>query len=201
MHYFRSFFRQSALAALMAVLVVKIGLGNAYAQHNSEFSHPYDGETLFNGLFLATGPIADLFPELWSRIELTDQQTQEIAGYAAQFSAHIKNVDPSFYERFAKEIQSGDRLRIAGAVEDAGGTFARYLEEDVGLDLSQENEFHGTCAAIVVVLVVVAVVAVAVWVVLDPPFLTREGASALSREILIDAIATRLAPFPVTPAR
>ncbi len=97
---------------------------------------PYDGDTLFRGVFFAAGPVAKLLPEIWRNPEVAAYFEQaRPAVPAEQAAASIDQIvgalnaqDPAFFGRFASDMQSGNRVRISQAFQEARERFWRALE-------------------------------------------------------------------------
>ena len=68
----------------------------------------YDGRDLFRGLMLGYGPIADQYPHLAP----TGAPTQEQAREAEQLIDSVHKLDPTFLDRFATDITSGNHITI-----------------------------------------------------------------------------------------
>jgi cannibalism toxin, SdpC family len=82
------------------------------------------GEQLYRGIILAEGPVADLLPELRDNMKMENfisdkGQLAEISKANDQVIETMKKLSPGFFDTFKKDIQSGDHLRIRGALESA----------------------------------------------------------------------------------
>ncbi|MFG3442570.1 hypothetical protein ACGF0J_35465 [Nonomuraea sp. NPDC047897] len=102
-------------AILGTFLVIGI-IGGGIARGESVPAR-YDGKELFKGLLLAEGPVARAHPELslhqgqpWTTAEADD------------LTARIEARTPGFFESFAADITSGDRVRIARSADAAYDT-------------------------------------------------------------------------------
>ena len=69
----------------------------------------YDGRDLFRGLMLGYGPIADQYPHLTPDI---GTPTPEQAREAEQLIDTVHKLDPTFLDRFATDITSGNHITI-----------------------------------------------------------------------------------------
>src|SRR5437870_2246999 len=76
----------------------------------------YNGETLYRGLFFASGPVAAKIPTV-QRVER--YLPPEYKALEDKVVQHIKSTNPTFFPNFEKEIQSGDHLRVAAAISQA----------------------------------------------------------------------------------
>src|SRR5215471_2582610 len=98
--------------ALVLLLVLSfINLGYTSPQRTS--ATPYDGQTLFRGLFFGSGPVAAKVPTV---TKVAPYFPAEYKSVESQVIKYLQTRDPTFFDRFAKDIQSGDRVRIAAAI-------------------------------------------------------------------------------------
>lgn len=81
----------------------------------------YDGETLYQGLLLAYGPVARRFPEIWGALrgQLPSVGEAQAAKVDEGITRKIKARDPGFLDRFALDIQSGDPVLVEAALVEA----------------------------------------------------------------------------------
>jgi len=115
--------------AIFATLAIG---GNAFAANAT-----YDGETLFRGIFFAQGPVADQFPEIWKdqqNIDFVEQMnTRQVRESATAFMAGMRAKDPTFFDRFASDIQSGNPVLVDDALQ-----YAAKLGQTVGQELIEK---------------------------------------------------------------
>jgi SdpC family antimicrobial peptide len=195
------------LPLLLSILLLDGGSGISFsASARAVRSVGYDGETIFRGVFFASGPVAELVPEIWDiphvREALRNQseaRAQAAADRQNRMVAWIKGQDSLFFDRFGLDLQSGDHLRVEQALEEAGGRIREALAADLGAtpeEILRAPELFEADDVIIDVAVAVEVVAAAVLVVVFVLVLAQEPGrfSSLLREMLIDAIATRLGP-------
>lgn len=168
----------------------------------------FEGETLFRGLAFGQGPVAKLFSELANVPVASPEETAAIDAIVAQ----MRTLDPRFFDRFGVALQTGDRVRIRAALEEANVLGQRAIvvlsgQTDPGLAV-------GDCVVLIVVLAIVAVgvlvaalvrygavynIAVAIrfvhWFFPEP---TSEGLrqSALARDVWANKIAKTLRATP-----
>ena len=117
---------KKVLAAVLALLMISATAGISSAQTATTSQRTYDGETIFRGLVLGDGPVAKLFPEIWQdpqvlayRQRADQQSTPEQRSAARQKLIDLLRVqDPTFFSRFGTEIQSGDPVRVEGALTE-----------------------------------------------------------------------------------
>jgi len=121
-----AFSRGLAVALMIAIIFQSVDI--AHAQQATQPApkvetatvkvqpRPYDGKTLYEALFFASGPLATKIPTV-----------QKAAPY---FPAEYKSLEPSiekyilannptFFQNFANDIQSGNRVRVAAAIKSA----------------------------------------------------------------------------------
>jgi len=184
------------LAFVMAILVV-VGNAdsrpaNAAAAAQSSSSRAvlapidgYDGETLYRGLAFGEGRVGALFPEL-------DGIREVMAGhedYADALVQEIATLDPTFFNRFALEVQSGDRVQIRSALREADD-LGRVASSRIIVDLPQARMVSDQSD--IVLLVLTAVVLFVLIVVVAAPTLQSQY-TPLDRDIAADRIAEVLA--------
>lgn len=103
----------------------------------------HDSLTLFKGLVLRTGPVAEaVYPEQ----SIGDTTSPTARRFERDLIRQIRKSDPSFFSRFAREITSGDHVRVAAAIDDArdvvGPAFAKVVDADLA-DLAAASEEKG----------------------------------------------------------
>ncbi|MFI6457950.1 hypothetical protein ACIBF6_41155 [Streptosporangium amethystogenes] len=76
----------------------------------------YDGEALFQGLFLGQGQVAEIYPDL----RVPSSTGAWPAARAQRLVAGMKRAEPGFFTAFETAITSGDRVRIEQAATSAG---------------------------------------------------------------------------------
>jgi SdpC family antimicrobial peptide len=197
----RSFFDRG-LAVLLASLILYLGCAvPATAKSPTIEPQPslqYDGKTIFLGVFLDDGPVAKLFPEIWEnptvvgyRDEALKAGSEEQATAARQaLIAALQAQDPTFFDRFGKEMQSGDRIRVKAAMTEAGNRLMKEAEKSI--NPNPESKYLWVFVA-----VAVAVVAVVVLALLLSPE-NGQPTSGLQRDVMVDLVAKRLGPQAVT---
>lgn len=146
----------------IAVLTLCVLITNlAMAEWPSGAAARYDGETLMRGIFFSRGPVADLLPEVWQSAQLaryTDQmRTPEAIELQEKLLLRVRNDDAAgvaikvkpayfgeepleaaapgtFFTRFADDLQSGDRLRMQGALREAAVRVDAAMRVELGKD-------------------------------------------------------------------
>lgn len=106
--------------------VVNHGVSTAQrtAQRTGQFQ--YDGITLFKGLFFASGPVPSRIPTLG---RVAPYFPSEYKNLESQVIRSIQGKDPTFFDRFAGDIQSGDRVRISAAIKEGNKLHRQTLLE------------------------------------------------------------------------
>ncbi|HET6583612.1 MAG TPA: hypothetical protein VFG69_09195 [Nannocystaceae bacterium] len=112
----------------------------------SDSARSYSGEELLLGVFFMDGPVAELFPELIDEIrqrnksaasqeeeneaqrilsqvpdpsDLSDEERAKLDELEGKILARIRAEDPTFFERFADDMQSGDHFLVDAALAEA----------------------------------------------------------------------------------
>lgn len=86
----------------------------------------FDGQTIFRGIFLHVGPVAELVPVV-AGLPPTPPGLEEESSLLMEA---ISATDPAFFDRYAAQMQSGDPLLVQQATEQAG----RLITEITGAD-------------------------------------------------------------------
>lgn len=92
----------------------------------------YSGEELFMGVILQKGEVAARLPLISKfsvqQANFTKQQYSEILQFENSIIAKIKEIEPDFFVKFQKEIQSGKEQRIQKSIEDGREIFVKALQ-------------------------------------------------------------------------
>ncbi|MGS2640993.1 hypothetical protein [Streptosporangium sp. LJ11] len=83
----------------------------------------HDGESVYRGLILGIGPVAERFPEI---VRPAGGVTARQEEFASAVVAAVSRRDPAFLASFGREMTSGDRVRI-----DRAFTAAQNITRDV----------------------------------------------------------------------
>ncbi len=204
----RCFFDR-VLAILLASLMLYMGCAlpaAAQSQATTQQTNPrYDGETVFRGVFLDDGPVAKLFPEIWENpaiVGYLDQDAQ--AGAKEQVAAARQYVikglrvqDPTFFDRFEKEMQSGDHIRIRQAMNEVGERLVKLSENSPTLQnnsswfiYKQNFIFQQNYVFLQNVLAIYQYI----YQIIAPTPFSFDDASGLRRDMMVDLVAKRLGP-------
>jgi SdpC family antimicrobial peptide len=107
----------------------------------------YDGETIFRGLFLGQGAVADLFPEVWKseamKPYLASLRDPNAAAGIDQMMMMIRQKDPLFFDNFRAAMQSGDPVQIQQAMKDSGKMCVSLAE-----DMKAKGDIGGKSRAV-----------------------------------------------------
>lgn len=159
----------------------------------------YDGETLFRGLFFRQGAIGQRYPSL-SIAPMAP--TAKGAAVLDTLIAQMRQTDPKLFDRFATGIQSGSRLRILAAINDAQAALDNALITAYHAQTVAKGGQIGYCffgpiavavAAVLVLVVaaagavVVAAAGAVVWVWFWAP--AGDASSRLAQEKWVNQIA------------
>jgi SdpC family antimicrobial peptide len=102
-----------SLVVVLAVALTATLINSVYSVQRPVPAAPYDGITLYRGLFFASGPVASKIPTL---SKTGSYFPAEYKSLEDQIIRYIQAKDPKFFESFAREIQSGDRVRVGQAI-------------------------------------------------------------------------------------
>jgi SdpC family antimicrobial peptide len=147
------------------------------------------GEKIFRGLILGEGPVAEHFPEVWPHRDFTLEERERRERTAAQLVEHIRQADPTFFDRFGAATQSGDHLRIERALDESTALVKQAVQER-GLSTASRGERVGTCITVAAVVILFADSFMAV---------DEEGGESawsgakLGRDQFVEMVSTRLA--------
>ena len=112
---------------ITALLIVTIGFNAipTFAFNKSNLN----GEAIFRGVLLGESPVADLFPEYYpnpireSDINAADPAAKARKDTEEELLSKFRAQFPSFFHRFAEDLQSGERIRISRALEESHNDF------------------------------------------------------------------------------
>lgn len=164
------------------------------------------GRDLYKGMVFGVGPSAHHFDDLWqrpevkSRLEGADiQSKRELA--AERLMAKVDEQDPTFFERFGKDLRSGDHLtidRLLTETKDVTHAAAEALRVEAGLkegSALQQVEVvdRGTWfyEETVVAVAIAAVLLVVITQIDVTPVMDGPQSSALRRDTWVDLLAKK----------
>lgn len=105
----------TVLAVALSVTLIAAFIDKAYSVPTPVQAVRYDGITLYRGLFFGSGPVASKIPSIGKVAPYFPAEYKNLEG---QITRYIQAKDPNYFNRFAVEIQSGDRLRVAEAIRN-----------------------------------------------------------------------------------
>jgi SdpC family antimicrobial peptide len=109
--------------AVTAVLVTSvIACGNNDRAALAGARTALSGEEVFRGLVFREGAVAAVFTETGGSLpprKLTLGQREARERESEQLMADIRKADPTFFDRFGSDLQSGDHLRIEQALRES----------------------------------------------------------------------------------
>jgi hypothetical protein len=92
---------------------------------------PYDGQTLYEALFFGSGPVASKIPTLSKVAPHLSTEYKSLEGPVVRY---IEQKYPSFFRNFEREIQSGDRVRVAAAIKNGN-----LITKEAFADVTKES--------------------------------------------------------------
>jgi SdpC family antimicrobial peptide len=105
----------SAVAIVAAVAVTISFINSVYSDPQKvQAARPYDGLTLYRALFFASGPVAAKIPTIQKAAPYLPADYKNLEG---QITKYIQAKDPAYFDNFARDIQSGDRVRVSEAIK------------------------------------------------------------------------------------
>lgn len=110
---------------LAACLLLTLGIAACHdTAVDPEVSSDYDGQTLFRGIVLGQGEVAQLIPEIRDHYMVenfatSDEQLREIFDFQDRLLAAIAVSDPAYFEGFKTVMESGDHLRIQRKLDES----------------------------------------------------------------------------------
>ncbi|HUQ34668.1 MAG TPA: hypothetical protein VM095_21295 [Pyrinomonadaceae bacterium] len=105
----------SSIAVVLVLALSVTSLNQVYSISEQAQTAPYDGITLYRGLFFASGPVVNKIATL---NKASRYFTPEYKGLEGQVIKYLQGNDPTFFDNFAREIQSGDRARVAAVIRN-----------------------------------------------------------------------------------
>lgn len=196
---------QRVLAVVMALSVITMMTDVSMSQTLQTKAAPTpknDGVTVFRGVLLGDGPVAKLFPEIWEStllaryLQRADQApASEVAVSKQKIVDLLRAQDPTFFDRFGTAIQSGDRIKIQQALNEAGTRLQKEIQSS-----ATAGDIPDCCGpytyVYLYVYAVIAVVVVAIAAVDMGTAVPGTGSSNLKSDVYVDLIAQRLASQP-----
>lgn len=135
-------------------------VGDSTPDGGSDSARSYTGEELLVGVFFMDGPVAELFPELLDEIQarkggpkneeeeneaqrllaqapspddLSPEERAQLDQLEANVIARIRAEDPTFFDRFADDMQSGDHFLVDAALAEAADHMKIAVAAELGV--------------------------------------------------------------------
>ena len=202
--FVHKFLRATALMSLMMAVANLSGTLNVFAV--SQETKRFSGEQIFRGINFGDGPVAELFPEVWKNSQVLQQFGNERGVKALiilreKIILEIKTSDPTFMDKYSREMQSGEHLRIQAAMEESkrkitiamqttGVINESYMTDRADMDVVINTLTYWVTA---VQLISFSWVLTPITIVIFPILQTEGNTSNFSRENYVNSVADRLA--------
>jgi SdpC family antimicrobial peptide len=167
---FRALSRTLAAAAAVAVLAAcSEGARQSPTAPRVHAARQWDGESLFRGLVLGDGDVAQAFPEIWAGRQVesptwTPAERLRVRQARTALVASMRRSDPQFFDRFGQALNSGDPVRIDAAMEDARAVLTRVVAPHGFPRQKPDGSDKGACVTLAVAAnVALAVNVAAAW--------------------------------------
>lgn len=105
--------QQSPLVAMAASPQIPVQKPNAAQPPGNPAAY---GIELYRGLFFASGPVGQMIPTMQKLAPYLPTEYKQLEG---PMIAYIQRKDPGFFARFASQIQSGNHVEVANALNEA----------------------------------------------------------------------------------
>ena len=213
----RSWGKQSLIGFLcFSIILATSGCGVQKASEEARNITNYDGITLFEGLLFGSGPVAGLFPEVWqdpavktNMEKLTESERADIEVGKLALINDIKKQDTTFFDRFAKDIQSGNPVKVEAIMDETLEHIMYYAEKNNKLPEGQiaPQVCGPTLCAVAIAIVVVfgnylavahsVAVALAIWLKVGVTKSTAPSSqTGITKDMYIATVTERLAVIP-----
>lgn len=205
--------RLRAYGLLAALLVALTACGGTLELTPTSKTTPYTGETIFTGLFFGQGPAAKLFPEIWQHPEavravarIPAERQAAMRKLPADVVRTVDKLEPGFFDRFGRVMQSGNRPAIMSELANATRLLDAGLNR-LGVDPTPPvNDiwcnacwYYTDSVAVAYSYVagyVAAILNIVVTQIDFTPITGPTNESRLAREQLVEVVATRLRSSP-----
>lgn len=136
-------FSRSKVLGALAAATLMLGVGACGAEEEPASTQgavtgAVSGEEVFKGLFFGEGPVAARLPKGWGPRAVSTLPPEEQAEHAqrrTQVIASLHEADPTFFERFGADIQSGDHLRIERALNESLAAMKRVSQQSLSKEV------------------------------------------------------------------
>jgi SdpC family antimicrobial peptide len=124
---------KTAIATALILSVALLGIPKPVLAQKQSVHRQLTGGEIFRGIFFGETPVSQLFPEIWGNNMVTDAfDTKEKVIAWDEFKqrvvAQITEDDAKFMDLFGREMQSGDILRVEGAMGEASKKMAAAMQ-------------------------------------------------------------------------
>jgi SdpC family antimicrobial peptide len=183
------------LASVVAFTLLMAVFSHSSLAENS-VKKGYTGEEIYRGVFLGEGEVGNLFPEIWDNYK-SQFSGKEWSELKEAMVLALKESDPTFFDRFGEEMQSGDHLRIQSIIAESRSILKNSPQSKKILGkLIQDDSENATPKVRQDVYIYDQFVLVfkwlALWVETTVPNPSIETTNKLYQETLVDMVATRL---------
>lgn len=132
---------------IASILLVTLLFGTSVVSNPNVLSkEKYDGETLFKGIFLGQGPVAEMFPELWTKEMRKVTNDEEAVKVADHLIKTMEEASPGYFAEFEDAIYSGNHLQVQEVFEKGGLLIDEILRTNGIEAASLEGTGEGLCA-------------------------------------------------------
>ncbi|TCP61546.1 sporulation delaying protein family toxin [Baia soyae] len=149
------------ISALLVLSMLVIGT-SVYAKGNTAGFSKYDGETIYRGIAFGQGPVAELFPEIWTKEVLAKANTEESKKAVDLIMKEFKAKDSNFFKELESSIYARDLTEVDTTLQKG----ANLLQSIAKINSTTQNALGtgtGQCIVVAVGVAVVAVTATAVF--------------------------------------
>ncbi len=122
-----------SITAVLLLAVTFLGAPQRTSAGVRPVPKTFTGEQTFRGLLFGEAPVSQLFPEIWTseRVKYalgTKERALEFNQIKEAVVKWVKISDPGLMERFGREMQSGDHLRIQATLQEAGEKISTAIQ-------------------------------------------------------------------------
>jgi SdpC family antimicrobial peptide len=165
------------------------------------------GEEAFRGIFFGEGRVAAALPEIWEGKSLEQRTSEKLTDQADRLAAlragmdemvaRIAAADPTFFPRFGQAVQSGDRLKVGAAIDEAAALIKKGTQGNVRLGDGRPQSVYVLWFYYGIAVYEIAVLVIAATPLSAQLLVKGRAESPLRWDMLIDAVARNLAaPAP-----
>ncbi|NOJ78103.1 sporulation delaying protein family toxin [Myxococcus xanthus] len=197
----------SAATALISLSTFGVGCGpsdNGAAVRVAQ-NPAQSGQSLFKGMAFGLGPDAHHFDDIWQRPEIKERLGEDTLAKREQAAesviAKMAQLDAAFFERFNKDLRSGNHLVVDQLLTDtrtlvmsAVNELAKTGDQEGGVGIgSMEHVQAGLTVYIETAAAVILLVFLFITQFDMTPVMESE-ASRLKRDVWVDMLVKKFAP-------